>query len=135
LDFPWLGKCCILVYLDLYIYFGFPLARLKWSILLKSVRLPLHFHCHCTNLIHTLCFVGRSNNFSTPTPLCMLVHISCRLRITCIEESPNPPQFMSTALGGAHKGVAVAALNIINDRSGPEEGVDGCGPILSKSFC
>jgi hypothetical protein len=29
-------------YLDLYIYFGFPLARLKWRILLKSVRLPLH---------------------------------------------------------------------------------------------
>jgi hypothetical protein len=28
-------------YLDLYIYFGFPLARLKWRILLKSVRLPL----------------------------------------------------------------------------------------------
>jgi hypothetical protein len=27
---------------DLYIYFGFPLARLKWRILLKSVRLPLH---------------------------------------------------------------------------------------------
>jgi hypothetical protein len=23
------------------IYFGFPLARLKWRILLKSVRLPL----------------------------------------------------------------------------------------------
>jgi hypothetical protein len=41
LDFPWLGKCCVLVLLDLYIYFGFPLARLKWSILLKSVRLPL----------------------------------------------------------------------------------------------
>jgi hypothetical protein len=30
-------------YLDLYIYFGFSLARLKWSILLKSVRLPLQF--------------------------------------------------------------------------------------------
>jgi hypothetical protein len=28
-------------YFDLYIYFGFPLARLKWSILLKLVRLPL----------------------------------------------------------------------------------------------
>jgi hypothetical protein len=28
-------------YLDLYIHFGFPLARLKWRILLKSVRLPL----------------------------------------------------------------------------------------------
>jgi hypothetical protein len=41
LDSPWLGKCCILVYLDLYIYFGFPLARLKWSYLLESVRLPL----------------------------------------------------------------------------------------------
>jgi hypothetical protein len=41
LDFPWLGKCCVLVLLDLYIYFGFPLARLKWSTLLKSVRLPL----------------------------------------------------------------------------------------------
>jgi hypothetical protein len=41
LDFPWLGKCCVLSLLDLYIYFGFPLARLKWSILLKSVRLPL----------------------------------------------------------------------------------------------
>jgi hypothetical protein len=27
--------------LELYIYFGFPLARLKWSILLKLVRLPL----------------------------------------------------------------------------------------------
>jgi hypothetical protein len=60
---------------------------------------------------------------------------STRLRITCIEESPNPPQFMSTALGSAHKGVAMAALNIINDRSESEEGVDGCGPILSKSFC
>jgi hypothetical protein len=42
LDFPWLGKCCVLFLLDLYIYFGFPLARLKWRILLKSVRLPLH---------------------------------------------------------------------------------------------
>jgi hypothetical protein len=41
LDFPWLGKCCVLSLLDLYIYFGFPLARLKWRILLKSVRLPL----------------------------------------------------------------------------------------------
>jgi hypothetical protein len=41
LDSPWLGKCCILVYLDLYINFGFPLARLKWSYLLESVRLPL----------------------------------------------------------------------------------------------
>jgi hypothetical protein len=29
------------IYLDLYIYFGFPLARLEWSPLLKSVRLPL----------------------------------------------------------------------------------------------
>jgi hypothetical protein len=42
LDFPWLGKCCVLFLLDLYIYFGFPLARLEWSYLLKSVRLPLH---------------------------------------------------------------------------------------------
>jgi hypothetical protein len=42
LDFPWLGKCCVLSLLDLYIYFGFPLARLKWRILPKSVRLPLH---------------------------------------------------------------------------------------------
>jgi hypothetical protein len=42
LDFPWLGKCGVLFLLDLYIYFGFPLARLKWRILLKSVRLPLH---------------------------------------------------------------------------------------------
>jgi hypothetical protein len=41
LDFPWLGKCGVLFLLDLYIYFGFPLARLKWRILLKSVRLPL----------------------------------------------------------------------------------------------
>jgi hypothetical protein len=41
LNFPWLGKCCVLVLLDLYIYFVFPLARLEWSILLKSVRLPL----------------------------------------------------------------------------------------------
>jgi hypothetical protein len=41
LDFPWLGKCCVLFLLDLYIYFGFPLARLKWSYLLKLVRLPL----------------------------------------------------------------------------------------------
>jgi hypothetical protein len=46
LDFPWLGKCCVLSLLDLYIYFGFPLARLKWRILLKSVRLPLHI---CNN--------------------------------------------------------------------------------------
>jgi hypothetical protein len=43
LDFPWLGKCGVLFLPDLYIYFGFPLARLKWRILLKSVRLPLHF--------------------------------------------------------------------------------------------
>jgi hypothetical protein len=42
LDFPWLGKCCILFPLDLYVYFGFPLARLKWSSLLKLVRLLLH---------------------------------------------------------------------------------------------
>jgi hypothetical protein len=41
LDFPWLGKCCVLVYLDLYIYFGFPLARSKWSILFRIVKLPL----------------------------------------------------------------------------------------------
>jgi hypothetical protein len=41
LDFPWLGKCGVLFLPDLYIYFGFPLARLKWRILLKSVRLPL----------------------------------------------------------------------------------------------
>jgi hypothetical protein len=41
LDFPWLGKCCVLFLLDLYIYFGFPLPRLKWSSLLKLVRLPL----------------------------------------------------------------------------------------------
>jgi hypothetical protein len=41
LDFPWLGKCCVVFLLDLYIYFGFPLARLEWRILLKSVRLPL----------------------------------------------------------------------------------------------
>jgi hypothetical protein len=41
LDFPWLGKCCALFLLDLYIYFGFPLAKLKWSSLLKLVRLPL----------------------------------------------------------------------------------------------
>jgi hypothetical protein len=41
LDFPWLGKCGVLSLLDLYIYFGFPLARLKWRILLKSARLPL----------------------------------------------------------------------------------------------
>jgi hypothetical protein len=41
LDFPWLGKCCVLSLLDLYIYFGFPLARLKWRILPKLVRLPL----------------------------------------------------------------------------------------------
>jgi hypothetical protein len=41
LDFPWLGKCGVLFLLELYIYFGFPLARLKWRILLKSVRLPL----------------------------------------------------------------------------------------------
>jgi hypothetical protein len=41
LDFPWLGKCGVLFLLDLYIYFGFPLARLKWSSLLKLVRLPL----------------------------------------------------------------------------------------------
>jgi hypothetical protein len=40
LDFPWLGKCGVLFLLELYIYFGFPLARLKWSSLLKSVRLP-----------------------------------------------------------------------------------------------
>jgi hypothetical protein len=34
------------VYLpSLYIYFGFPLARLKWSFLFKSVRLPLHPRC------------------------------------------------------------------------------------------
>jgi hypothetical protein len=39
LDFPWLCKCCVLFLLDLYIYFGFPLARLKWSSLLKLVRL------------------------------------------------------------------------------------------------
>jgi hypothetical protein len=45
--FPWLGKCCILVYLDLYIYFGFPLARLKWSYLLESVRLPLQWSLFC----------------------------------------------------------------------------------------
>jgi hypothetical protein len=44
LDFPWLGKCGVLFLLDLYIYFGFPLARLKWSSLLKSVRLPLQAH-------------------------------------------------------------------------------------------
>jgi hypothetical protein len=43
LDFPWLGKCCVLFLLDLYIYFGFPLARLKWSSLLKLVRLPLQY--------------------------------------------------------------------------------------------
>jgi hypothetical protein len=48
LDFPWLGKCGVLFLLDLYIYFGFPLARLKWSSLLKLVRLPLQ------NLIKTL---------------------------------------------------------------------------------
>jgi hypothetical protein len=42
LDFPWLGKCGVLFLFDLYIYFGFPLARLKWSSLLKLVRLPLH---------------------------------------------------------------------------------------------
>jgi hypothetical protein len=47
LDFPWLGKCCVLFLLDLYIYFGFPLARLKWRILLKSVRLPLQVCCLC----------------------------------------------------------------------------------------
>jgi hypothetical protein len=41
LDFPWLGKCGVLFLFDLYIYFGFPLARLKWSYLLKLVRLPL----------------------------------------------------------------------------------------------
>jgi hypothetical protein len=41
LDSPWLGKCCVLFLLDLYIYFGFPLARLKWSSLPKLVRLPL----------------------------------------------------------------------------------------------
>jgi hypothetical protein len=41
LDFLWLGKCGVLFLFDLYIYFGFPLARLKWSPLLKSVRLPL----------------------------------------------------------------------------------------------
>jgi hypothetical protein len=41
LDFPWLGKYCILYLPSLYIYFGFTLARLKWSSLLKSVRLPL----------------------------------------------------------------------------------------------
>jgi hypothetical protein len=41
LDFPWLGKCGVLFLLDLYIYFGFPLARLKWSSLLELVRLPL----------------------------------------------------------------------------------------------
>jgi hypothetical protein len=41
LDFPWLGKYCVLHLPWLYIYFGFPLARLEWSILLKSVRLPL----------------------------------------------------------------------------------------------
>jgi hypothetical protein len=45
LDFPWLGKCCVLFLLDLYIYFGFSLARLKWSSLLKSVRLPLQLSC------------------------------------------------------------------------------------------
>jgi hypothetical protein len=46
LDFPWLGKCGVLFLLDLYIYFGFPLARLKWSYLLKLVRLPLHLVLH-----------------------------------------------------------------------------------------
>jgi hypothetical protein len=46
LDFHWLGKCCVLVYLDLYIYFyfGIPLARSKWSILLRIVRLLLQIH-------------------------------------------------------------------------------------------
>jgi hypothetical protein len=49
LDFPWVGKCCVLSLLDLYIYFGFPLARLKWRILLKSVRLPLHTLRHSSS--------------------------------------------------------------------------------------
>jgi hypothetical protein len=39
--FLWLGKCCVLFLLDLYIYFRFPLARLEWSYLLKLVRFPL----------------------------------------------------------------------------------------------
>jgi hypothetical protein len=43
LDFPWLGKCCVLFILDLYIYFRFPLARFKWSYLLKLVRPPLQY--------------------------------------------------------------------------------------------
>jgi hypothetical protein len=81
LDLPWLGKCGVLFLLDLYIYFGFPLARLKWSYLLKLVRLPLqsvhfltfpllsssllHFpllsHTHSCSYVHspTLCTITR----------------------------------------------------------------------------
>jgi hypothetical protein len=54
LDVPWLGKCGVLFLLELYIYFGFPLARLKWRILLKSVRLPLQVR-HLWNIRPALC--------------------------------------------------------------------------------
>jgi hypothetical protein len=65
LDFPWLGKCCVLFLLDLYIYFGFPLARLEWSYLLKSVRLPLQRGCRV---------LAQRRDFNIKGILCSGVH-------------------------------------------------------------
>jgi hypothetical protein len=41
LDFPWLGKCCVLFLLDYIFTLDFPWLDLSRDYLLRTVRLPL----------------------------------------------------------------------------------------------
>jgi hypothetical protein len=111
LDSPWLGKCCVLFLLDLYIYFGFPLARLKWSSLLKLVRLPLHslqgLHQQIDNPMDHKCALAWVKT-------CIIIHT----HISFIEHANKDREFIG---GLIHKGANTSPNSVRPDSDGPSD--------------